>query len=336
MSDLRHDPINDQWITVAGNRRDRPTEFIPIEKAHQQLICPFCKGNEDETPAALAAFRGNGSQLSETDDPSDWMVRVINNKYPSFSLNGSTSSGRPKRKGPFWTDSSAGVQELVIPSPRHLTSMSQLTEHELLLSFWVYQQRILALKQKPNIKHAMLFLNCRAAAGASLSHLHAQLIGTPVLGGHLRGRVQRNQEHAEEHGRPLIATLMDWEIEQGNRILRLTDNFCVVCPYASRFPFQIWIIPRSNHNDFCSLPDALRDELATLVKSWITRYETVMEDPSYNFLLHLEPFEATENRHWYVELFPRLTRAAGFEWGTDIWVNPISPEASARRLKVAE
>jgi UDPglucose--hexose-1-phosphate uridylyltransferase len=334
MSDLRHDPINDQWITVAGNRRDRPMEFIPLEQTRQQLICPFCKGNEDETPVAISAYRGDGTLTGADDDPSDWLVRVINNKYPAFSLNGSTTNVDTQANGPFQSMSASGSQELIIPSPRHVTSISELTSHELLLSFWVNQQRIKHVQSKPQIKHAMLFLNCRSAAGASLSHIHHQLIGSPVLGGHLRGRVDRNAAHARQNGCSILRSMMDWEIKQGKRILELTDNFCVVCPYASRFPFQVWIVPRKHESDFCECPDEIRDEAATLCQSWISRLESVMENPSYNMLLHIEPFAVKQNRHWYFEIFPRLTNAAGFEWGTDIWVNPISPESSVRRLRV--
>lgn len=336
MSDLRYDPINNQWITIAGNRRERPMEFVPIEKSQQQLICPFCKGNEDETPIQLAAYRGDGSNLTEDHDPSDWLVRVVNNKYPSFSLNESAKPQPQVPRGPFQHCQSSGAQELIIPSPRHITSISELSDNELLLSFWVYQQRIEALKSIETIQHAMLFMNCRLAAGASLSHIHTQLIGSPVLGGRLTGKQSRNEQHVAEHGEPIIRAMINWEIEQETRIIELTENFCVVCPFASRFPFQIWIVPRTNEHDFCHCADSVRDELAMLTRKWICRFESIMESPAYNFLLHLEPFAIKTNRHWYVELFPRLTRAAGFEWGTDIWVNPISPESAARRLRVVD
>ncbi|MEM7784058.1 MAG: DUF4921 family protein [Planctomycetota bacterium] len=336
MSDLRYDPLNDQWVTIAANRRDRPMEFIPIEKAQQQLlICPFCRGHEVETPEAIATYRPDGKLQTASDDPSNWSVRVITNKYPSFSQNGFSKKAQPFDSGPYLSNSSSGVQELIIPTPRHLTTVSQLSQHELLMSFWVYQQRISAHRAMEGIEHSMLFLNCRSAAGASLSHLHTQLIGTPVIGGFLKGRTERNQAYFEKHGVTLIQALMDWEIKQGRRILEVTDNFCVVCPYASRFAFQIWIIPRNETEDYATLSDHKRDELARICQSLIGRYETIMDEPAYNLLFHFQPFAVQSGRHWYLELFPRLTRAAGFEWGTDMWVNPISPETAAGRLKVA-
>ena len=331
---------------MAGNRLDRPMEYVPVEKLRQQLICPFCKGNEAETPPALAAYRVDRTLLCDQDDPSAWLTRVVNNKYPSFSQNGSTPSNTndiSSSCGPIQVNHSAGSQELVIPSPRHVDSLSDLTEDELKLSFWVCQERIRHLKQLSHIRHAMLFLNCRADAGASLSHLHTQLIGSPILGGLLRGRVQRNVVHAKENGCSLMNTLLNWEISQEERVLELSDSFCVFCPRASRFPYQIWIVPRRNENDFCDCPDAMRDEAAELCQKWVGRLETGMNEPSYNLLLHAEPFlrkdstqEEAMYRHWYFELFPRLTRAAGYEWGTDIWVNPVSPETAAKRLKAME
>ena len=345
MSDLRHDPINDQWISVASNRRERPMEFVPIEQTRQQIICPFCKGNEDDTPGTLAAYRKNGTQLTEDDDPSSWTVRVIPNKYPSFSsrsaVNGSSKTKKPEATGPFDTCPSYGIQELIIPSPRHITTLSELTNDELTISFAAYQDRMLHAQSTDGIEHAMLFMNCRSAAGASLGHIHTQLIGSPVVSGHLSGRVSRCEEHFKKHGRSLIRTITDWEIKQQERIIEVTDNFCIVCPFASRFAFQIQIIPLKHETDFASCPAEMRDELAVHCRNLVSKIELLLDNPGYNMLIQIDPFKASLNgngksksSHWYVEIFPRLTRAAGFEWGTDIWINPVAPEAAARQLIV--
>ena len=201
MSDLRHDPINDQWVAIAKNRNQRPMEFVPMEKRHQQLLCPFCKGNEEQTPAPIAHYDENGLIQSE---PKTWTVRVVPNKYPSFSLNGSVdpvSGGESELCG---SSSDHGVQELIIPSPRHITSISELTEEELKLALQAAQDRIKDLQSRDDVKHAMLFMNCRFAAGASLGHIHLQLIGSPVISSHLQNRVDRDLAHRQKHGCALI------------------------------------------------------------------------------------------------------------------------------------
>ena len=358
MSDLRHDPINDQWVSVATNRRERPMEFVPMEQTLQRIICPFCKGNEDETPNALAAYDEFGNAISRN-EASPWSVRVVPNKYPSFSnKNGELTAelvepgfGRREasdqyKSGPFRVSTNHGIQELIIPSSRHVTSLTELTDEELKVSFKAYQDRIKHAQSLDYIQHAMLFMNCRLAAGASLGHIHTQLIGSPVVSSRLQTRVSRNQEHFSNHGCSLIESLADWEIKEKLRIVKVTENFCIVCPFASRFAFQAWIIPLTHATDFLECPDSMRDELSVHCRNLVKNMEQVIDNPSYNMLFHLDPFQRTESNEnaqssssdrapssWYVELFPRLTRAAGFEWGTDIWVNPISPESAARRLR---
>ncbi len=324
-------------------------EFIPLEQTRQQIICPFCKGNEDETPKVIVAYHSDGTTLSEADDPTRWTVRVVPNKYPSFAhKNGRQSSfevpnGVPEappedksRTGIFRTTESIGVQELIIPSSRHITTISELHDDELLLSFRAYQDRLKTLKQLDFVQHAMLFMNCRLAAGASLGHIHTQLVGSPVISGHLTRRVERNSKHVAEHGCSLIESVAQWEMTEGVRVIRQTENFCIVCPFASRFAFQVWIIPLRHQTDFLNCPATMRDELAKHCQGLVRRIESLMDQPAYNMLLHLDPFKSSQQGNWYFEIFPRLTRAAGFEWGTDIWVNPVPPSVAARQLRVQD
>ena len=338
MSDLRHDPINDQWVSIARNRRDRPMEFVPMEQLRKQIICPFCKGNEEETPAALAAYDASGAVLNPGEDPSGWTVRVIPNLYPSFSLRTHESRDEPdtgtQNYGPFQSNRSHGIQELIIPSSRHITSLSELTDDELTLSFRACQDRVNHAKSLEYVKHAMLFMNCRLAAGASLGHIHSQLLGSPVVSSRLESRVERNAAYLRQHGRSMVESMANWEIEQESRVVEVTENFCVVCPFASRFAFQVWIIPRVEKFDFLTCSDSVRDELAMHCRRLVSRFETVFDNPAYNLLFHIDPFGMSSGGNGYVELFPRLTQAAGFEWGADIWVNPVAPEAAARRLRV--
>ena len=261
MSDLRHDPIYDQWVSIASNRQERPMELLPVEQMVQRITCPFCKGNEGETPSALAVYDDQGSPVS-LETIGSWTVRVVPNKYPSFSSKGGcaeNASPNPDPQdadsGPFRTSSSHGIQELIIPSPRHLTSLSELSETELKVSFKSYQDRIEYAQSLAHVRHAMLFMNCRSAAGASLGHIHTQLIGSPVVSSRLQRRMERNQRHFSQHGCSSIDSLIDWEMQQRIRVVKVTENFCVVCPFASRFAFQTWIIPLKHRTDFFGVPN---------------------------------------------------------------------------------
>ena len=337
MSDLRLDPINQQWVAIARNRRDRPMEFVPMEQLRQQMICPFCKGNEEETPSALAAYLADGSILLNNEDLSNWSARVIPNRYPSFSCRAMEDQDQPdlgnQSYGPFERNHSQGIQELIIPSSRHVSSLSELSDQELRLSFQACRDRLEHARSLEYIKHAMLFMNCRLAAGASLGHIHYQLLGTPVISEPVTSRTNRAKAYWNETGRSMMVDLANWEIAEGARIVDSTKNFCVVCPFASRFPFQVWIIPKNEKFDFVSCNQEVRNELASHCRNIVAKYEATLDTPAYNLLFHTGPFGAANGQMNYFELFPRLTIAAGFELGTDIWVNPVAPESAARRLR---
>jgi len=354
MSDLRFDPVSGHWTVIAGNRNDRPVEFLPVERVRKRLICPFCGGNEQETPPTKMMYASDGSHMqSNVDDDGNendrWSTRVVSNKYAAFGtikslVQRAADSEETEEKGldismgkvahgPYFRSALPGPQELILPSRRHVSSMSALYDDELKVLFLANQDRLKTLRDCEIAKHAMLFMNCRSEAGASLEHIHLQLIGSPVISDQLKNRVERNRLHLDTHKETLMSSLLKWEIAQKSRIIYQAKYFTVVCPYASRFPFQIWIVPNDPSTSFLEIEEDVRDELAFMSRDVIRRLEEALENPSYNFLMHIAPFGQMAGDHWYLEFFPRTTRAAGFELGTDVWVNPIAPELAAKRLR---
>jgi UDPglucose--hexose-1-phosphate uridylyltransferase len=311
-------------------------EFLPLETQQQQLLCPFCIGNEEETPPAKAVYRSDGTRVESNEDNVDWLVRVVPNKYPMFDRSTGTTDQRKLAtdRGPYHALELNGVQEVIVCSPRHVTSISELRDDELEISFQAMQDRVAVLQAKPEILHGMLFLNCRSSAGASLSHIHAQLIGSPLISEELMARVARNRASLNQTGVSLIERTARWEAEQRVRMIYQSEHFDVFCPFASRFPFQIWLVPKHSQASFASCPKAMLVELAKSCRWLISSIEVFVDQPGYNFLLHQAPHAAAHEDHWYFEILPRLTRQAGFEWGTNIWVNPVSPETAARRLRM--
>lgn len=327
MADLRYDPVTDIWVAMANKRRERPMEFVPVEQVHPQIICPFCAGNEEETPDPIFAYRSDGNLFGPGDDPSSWAVRIMPNKFPSLSQ---AEGGSPS--GPYRSAAGDGVQELVIPTPKHVSSLGDLSNQELAFCLGSCQNRIEELRNLKTIEHVMLFLNCGSAAGASMEHIHFQIMGSPVLSTFLQRRFERNAKHFEQTGHSLIGSVLDWELEQSKRVLQQTENFVMFCPYASRFAFQVWIVPRNREMQFTRLEKSWNNELAELCRGYVGKLEGLMDNPAYNLLLNLSPNRYRDGEHWFIEIFPRLNRMAGFELGTDVWVNPVPPELAARRL----
>jgi UDPglucose--hexose-1-phosphate uridylyltransferase len=328
MSDLRYDPVFDLWTAIAEIRRDRPLDFLPNAQSFEQLICPFCSGNEDETPPASLLLDQQGHSL-DLQTTAGWSSRVIPNKYPTYIANNHPAL---EEVGPFLRSSMAGDQELVIPSPRHVISLAELTAEEFLAGLIASQHRIASKREVSAVQHAMLFGNCRYEAGASVAHVHFQLISSPIIPSSLQARARRFQE-SQRSGAHLLEQIVAFELEQQVRVVGETDDFVMVCPFASRFSFQVWIIPRHRPKPFWEASRESLGQIGELSQRYIQRIEELLAKPAYNWMLHQLPFQSAADDYWFVEIVPRVAKTAGYEMGTDIWINPVAPETASRRLK---
>ena len=329
MADLRFDPVFGCWVAIAGRRRERPMEFTSSQSVQRPILCPFCRGNEDETPFPVVVFGQEGEILDGSGRTDDWLTRIVPNKYPSLSGAAQVAAG-----GPYASLETDGRQEIVIPSPRCVTSFSELTRNEGIVAVQACQYRHRQLASIPTIKHVMIFMNCGLEAGASIGHIHLQMMASPLISPYLDRRTQLHQQYQAQHGIPLLRALLDWEAGQEVRVVEQTEYFTVLCPYASRHAFQTWILPRDDC-DFPELSTTPLAELGCLLRKYVGCLEAVLDKPSYNILFH-QPATSEERKvGWYVELFPRLARNAGYEMGTDVWVNPVDPETAAERIRSA-
>ncbi len=342
MSDLRYDPINDLWVTVAEVRTDRPNEYAPRAEIVPLERCPFCCGHETETPAPIAEWAWDSSlnNLHPT-ATTDWLVRVIPNRFPAFEpINGIADRVPPAAQPdvclqPYRsTRSLHSRQELVIESPRHVESYSQLNQEELLASFFTYRERLRCYRKLPELKYALLFKNCRPEAGASLAHIHSQLFGLDFVPKAVAARQRRLGRVGDTPSQWLLKQTADFEISHRTRLIAQGSHWSIFCPYASRFGFQTWIVPREQWGPIWDQEDAAIIELSRLVQRWTRAIEQTIERPAYNVLFH-NPLLHSNNLpgHCYIELFVRIGTVAGFEWGSNCWINPHSPELAAQLLR---
>jgi len=328
MPDLRKDPIVGRWVIVAANRAQRPQEFEAAPRRPPGQVCPFCAGNEAETPREIAARRRPGSPP----DGEGWRVRVVPNKFPALEGEGALDR---RAEGIYDAMRGVGAHEVIIESPDHLISTSEMSEEQLAEVLEVYRDRLLALKKDPRLVYGMIFKNVGSPAGASLQHTHSQLIVTPIVPINVWEEMTGSLEFYSHRGRCVFCEMIEQESAAQSRIVLETPRFSAVCPFASRFPFETWILPKSHASHYETVQGEQIQELSGVLCRVVAKVEAALEQPAYNYIIHTAPFDTRRLRHyhWHIEVIPRLTKTAGFEWGTGFYINPVPPEQAAAFLR---
>jgi UDPglucose--hexose-1-phosphate uridylyltransferase len=331
MPELRKDPITDRWVIIATERARRPADFVrePVPAAPSGRFCPFCAGNESKTPPEVLAYR-SGSGANQP----GWSLRVVPNKFPVLEIEGEL--GR-EGEGLFDRMNGVGAHEVVIESPDHILNISDLREKAVEQVLWAFRDRVRDLKNDRRLRYVLLFKNQGTAAGATLEHTHSQLIALPVVPKRVQEEVDGSKAYYDFKERCVFCDLIRQEARTGVRVLTETDRFIVVAPYASRFPFETWILPRYHRSHYEDIDAQQLENLAWVLKTTLRKIDKVLEHPPYNFLIHTAPLQEAANPwyHWHIEIIPHLTRVAGFEWGTGFYINPTPPEEAAQFLREA-
>lgn len=332
MSEYRQDPLSRRWVIIGSDRASRPNEFVEEPIRRQPIPCPFCAGNEHETPDAVATYSAPGK--------AGWLVRIVPNKYPAVTLEESLCPNcqplgtMPPAQGMI---PGFGRHEVIIESPRHVASLSELTTIEGELVFQAYRDRIAALKATGQYRYVQIFKNVGPAAGASLEHVHSQLVALPGVPEVIAQELSSCREYFAECRRPLVADLIERELAAGDRVLAQAGHFVAFCPYASRFPYEVCIAPLTSQPSFEATQASELGELSRLTRDVIGRIEHIAGQVAYNCVLHTQPFDTSphDHYHWHIEIIPRLTKVAGFEWGTGCFINPLPPESAAAQLRAS-
>jgi UDPglucose--hexose-1-phosphate uridylyltransferase len=331
MSELRKDPIVGRWVIIAEERAKRPMTPKSEVFVKSDGLCPFCVGQEHNTPFEILAYRDRGTKPNEP----GWRVRVVPNKFPALKIEGELHK---RGEGIYDKMNGVGAHEVIVECPTHEVSMTSLSEDNIREVLWVYRDRLVDLKKDPRLVYGMLFKNVGAAAGASLEHSHSQLIVTPIVPINVLEEMNGSLEFFDYRGRCIYCDMIHQELSTEKRVVLDTPNFVSFAPFASRFPFETWILPKSHNSHYENIQKNEVEELGTLLKTILMKLESALDRPAYNYIIHTSPFDARElpHYHWHIEIIPRLTRVAGFEWGTGFYINPVSPEDAAQYLRAVE
>jgi len=300
LSEIRQDPTTKEWVIIASNRVKRPHDFAK-KRAKRRLppyepSCPFCLGNEYLSPKEVLRYPAEGS--------SRWRVRVVSNKYPALVPQGST---RLTNEAGFFTKmDGVGVHEVIVETPIHNRFIPLMEDQEVEKLLTVYRERYNELSRDPRVKLIIIFKNHGGGAGTSLIHPHSQLVATPVVPAELRQQFEVAMAHYDDTGRCLYQDIIDHELKAGERIVMDTEGFVVFHPFASRMPFETWIMPKKGQASFGKIPTKDLASLAQVLRITLLKLYLSLNDPDFNYAIHTVPVgdESKEYYLWHIRIVP--------------------------------
>jgi UDPglucose--hexose-1-phosphate uridylyltransferase len=320
-----------RWVIIATDRAKRPSDFSrQTVEIKGQRFCPFCPGNETRTPPEILAYRTRGA----ANEPG-WTTRVIASKFPVLRVEGSLNR---KGEGLYDKMNGIGAHEVVIESPDHAHSLATMPQKRVEDLFWAYRERVLDLRRDGRLEYILLFKNHGEAAGGVLEHSHSQLIALPVVPKRAREEFDGSRKYHDFRERCVYCDMISQELDSGSRVVHESDHFLVLTPWAARFPFETWILPKAHASHAESMSHDEIPDLAAALRKTLQKIDGVLERPPYSLVLHSAPVQAPAipSFHWHIEIIPKLTHVAGFEWGSGFYINPTPPEESAAFLRDAE
>lgn len=335
-SELRSDPLSQDWVIIATGRGRRPETFkkethstssgqgkkmIPSAKD-----CPFCL-TENEKPLLVLVEREKSKKFLK-----NWTTIVVANKYPALIPSKSLNEGS---EGPYYKRmDGVGFHEVVITRD-HSKSLAQLSLNQTIEVIDAYQERYLDLMNEPFVKYISIFHNHGEEAGASISHPHSQIIAAPVMDPDLNRALFRAEEYFRETGKCVYCQINEWDRKDRKRIVFENKGFVVICPFASKAAFEVIISPKEHSPYFERISGNEKKYFAEALQVSLRKLYKALNDPPYNFYLHTAPSDGRNYGfyHWHLTIVPKTATWAGFELSTGIEISTIEPERAAEFLK---
>lgn len=320
MTEMRLDPLSGRWVVISSARAERPDAFVLHAQRleHEPLKpCPFCPGNEEDSPPSLVTTGDDGS----------WKVRVLPNKYPAFE------GDEPfvvEVKGPVFTAGSAGgIHEVLVLSPDHAAAWPDLDDEQAALVMEALRTRMASHAELANLRYSQAIVNAGREAGASVEHPHGQLLGMSFVP---REVAEEQARFARFTARCLLCTTIEAEESVNERIVYKDDDVVVLCPYWSSVPYEMLVIPRSHCPHLHSATEEAAVGVGRGLSTALRALTASIGDVAYNLVFHSAPFKQGEPFHWHVHVVPKATTRAGFEMGTGVAINIVPPEMAAAEL----
>lgn len=311
--EYRKDVLLGRWVIIAPQRAQRPYEFDK-KKPDEAADCPYCE-----------AAKENGK------------VPVLPSFEPALSAG---DSPRQQTDGLYEFSEAAGRHDVLIESAKHGIAFEDLPEEDARLLIEAYAAALKDLSASPGLQHALLYRN-HGLSDRLGRHVHrharTEIVSLPVIPKRVEEEIRETSAYLKREGECAFCACLKQETKDGSRLVEQNLEFTAFCPFASHSPFEIMILPKRHEADFANLGSAAAGALARILQSVLTKLKTVLGDEPYYFVLHTAPFRAAADiraaYHWHIEITPRSSYAAGFEWGGGVYINPVPPENAAQVLK---
>ena len=330
MSELRRDPTNNEWVIIAPERGKRPQQKPKarhtVEIPSWDPSCPFCVGNEAQTPSEVFRIPVSGKD-------SAWQVRVVPNRFAALTLD--VDKTRTEENHFFRKMGGFGAHEVIIEHPSHNIPMALMEYEQVENVLRAYHARYNVLKKNMQFKFITIFKNHGWESGTSLVHPHSQLVATPIIATYYHRKFDVAHDYYADMGGCLYCELLAEELKIGERIVAETEEFVVLHPYASRTPYETWIIPKKHYASFGLYREEHFEELAMVMKDVLLCLYHELDNPAFNYAIDTSTTADEDDPyyHWHIRILPRLTTIAGFEIGSGIRISPALPEDTASQMR---
>ncbi len=336
MPELRKDPIVGRWVIIAMERARRPGNFIdPYKNAWEaeKKNCPHCRLKEK--PLLTMAKKGKASFK-------DWDVCVVPSRNPFLETD---NNFHREKEGLYETIDGFGTHEVIIETRDHIANMADLDVEQISLVFKTYALRMKELEKNKEIQFVLAYKNYGwTAGGHTQGHCRSHLIATPVNPLRVVEKLKGAKEYFDREKKCIYCDLIKQELDEKTRIVAENEHFVALTPFAARFLFETWILPKEHCCDYAQGIKDHEKDLASIVKILLMKFKNGLNDPPYNFILQTSPFRQPhsdphrwetlkQDFHWHIELMPRLTQVAGFEKGTGFYICSVPPEYMAEYLR---
>ena len=323
MSQLRLDPLTGRWVVITAERGQRPNAFL--QRSHEALTdnpprCPFCPGHEEDTPNPIGSIEGEDG----------WSARLIPNLFPAFTGHEPMAV---ENLGPLYMQApTSGSHEVLVFSPEHKDTLADLPGDHVEKLMRMLRDRVAEHATDPGLRYTQIIVNFGREAGASVEHPHGQLLGMPFVP---RELMEEQGGFARFRGNCIMCATVESEDWVNLRVVHDDPDVLVFCPFWSGVPYEMLLVPRQHHGHLNTASDDQVNAMGRALQTALLALRDAAGDVAYNIVVHFAPFRSPTDFHWHVHVLPKITTPAGFELGTGVPINVVSPETAASDLRAS-